>query len=117
MNKTKERKTMGNSISGYVDNLLGYPVVDKVTGFTGIVTSVSFDLYGCVQVIVSPPIDKDGKRPEAHWFDEKRLRVTSEERVMPMPCFDSITMTRVPQSERVHVSGGGQDLPMQSSAS
>ena len=34
--------------------LLGLKVKDKVTGFTGIITSVSFDLYGCIQVIITP---------------------------------------------------------------
>jgi hypothetical protein len=32
--------------------LLGTKVRDVVTGFVGIVTSVSFDLYGCVQAVV-----------------------------------------------------------------
>ena len=32
--------------------LLGYKVKDSVTGFTGVVTSISFELYGCVQALV-----------------------------------------------------------------
>lgn len=34
--------------------VLGLPVRDKVTGFDGVITSVSFDLYGCIQVVKTP---------------------------------------------------------------
>lgn len=47
--------------------LLGRHVTDRVTNFQGVVTSVSFDLYGCVQCVVYP-YAKDGvKFDEAHW--------------------------------------------------
>ncbi len=35
-------------------SVLGLWVSDEVTGFEGIATSVGFDLYGCVQVVVTP---------------------------------------------------------------
>lgn len=54
-------------------NWLGHEVVDAVTGFVGVVTSMSFDLSGCVQAFVKPKIDKDGKMPDGHWFDIARL--------------------------------------------
>lgn len=42
-------------------NLLGHEVKDKVSDFKGVVTSISFDLYGCVQADVRPKeLDKDG---------------------------------------------------------
>src|SRR5256885_6644880 len=55
--------------------LLGYQVRDVVSGFTGVVTSISFDLYGCVQGLVTPPvIEKEGKKSgDSGWFDTKRL--------------------------------------------
>ena len=62
--------------------LLGFKAKDKITGFSGIITSVSFDLFGCIQVVISPPIDKDGKTREGHWFDTNRLEVTSKTAVM-----------------------------------
>lgn len=65
-------------------NLLGHKVTDRVTGFTGVVTSVSFDLYGCIQAIVHPGLDKDGKPSDQCWFDVNRLQVTGD-RVMPKP--------------------------------
>jgi len=43
-------------------SLLGKEVEDVVTGMSGIVASVSFDLYGCIQAIINPGLDKDGKR-------------------------------------------------------
>jgi len=40
---------------------LGKTVVDKVTNFKGAVTSICFDLYGCVQVILTAKVDKHVK--------------------------------------------------------
>ena len=40
--------------------LLGHKVEDKVTGFKGVVSSLSFDLYGCVQAVVTPAASEDG---------------------------------------------------------
>jgi hypothetical protein len=68
-------------------SILGHKVEDKVTGFKGVVSSVSFDLYGCVQVIVTPPVNKDATMGESKWFDIARLTVTSKEPVLPMPSF------------------------------
>ncbi len=62
--------------------LLGKRVEDKITGAKGVVASVSFDLYGCVQAIVNPGIGKDGKALDQFWFDVARLKVLSEKRVM-----------------------------------
>jgi hypothetical protein len=69
-------------------SLLGLKVKDKVTGFTGIVTSVSFDLYGCIQAIVNPGMDKDGKQKDSHYFDINRLEIKSNKPVMDVPNFD-----------------------------
>ena len=69
-------------------NLLGLKVKDKITGFTGIVTSVSFDLYGCIQAIVNPGMDRDGKQKDSHYFDVNRLKIVSSKPVMDLPNFD-----------------------------
>ena len=70
-------------------NYLGRKAEDRVTGFSGIVTTVSFDLYGCIQVILNPGLDKDGKMGELHWFDINRLKVDfNEDPVMEQPKFD-----------------------------
>ena len=54
-------------------SLLGKRVKDKVTGLEGVVTSVGFDLYGCIQVIIHPGLDSSGKLQDPHWFDIARL--------------------------------------------
>lgn len=68
--------------------LLGLNVVDRVTGYKGVVASVSFDLYGCVQAIVNPGTDKEGKLGNCTWFDIARLKVLSNKPVMDRPDFD-----------------------------
>lgn len=68
-------------------DLLGRNAKDRVTGFTGVIVTVSFDLFGCVQAVLSPPVDKDGKKPDGHWFDVNRLELVDEARVMPVPNF------------------------------
>lgn len=69
-------------------NLLGFKVEDKVTGFSGVVSSVCFDLYGCIQAAVNPGLNKDGKLGDSHWFDINRLTVKSKKPVMTPPNFD-----------------------------
>jgi hypothetical protein len=70
--------------------LLGFKVRDRVTGFAGVVTSVSFDLYGCVQCVVTPPIDAKGETTDPLWFDEKRLEVVDPTPVLAAPLFDYV---------------------------
>ena len=68
--------------------LLGLKVKDSVTGFKGVVTSVSFELYGCVQAIVQPETNKEGKIPDSRWFDVTRLITTKPKPVMEQPDFE-----------------------------
>jgi hypothetical protein len=68
-------------------DLLGMKAEDKVTGFAGVITSISFDLYGCIQAIVNPGVDKDGKLKDQCWFDIARLKITGESPVMDRPDF------------------------------
>lgn len=83
--------------------LLGFKVRDVVTGFAGVVTSISFDLYGCVQAIVTPDFDKKkGEQTPGHWFDVKRLQSLGKAPVMPVPAF----ATEPPEN-----IAGGQTLP------
>ena len=67
-------------------DVLGKKVADKVTGLKGVATSVSFDLYGCVQVLVNPGVGTDGKLGDVYWFDMSRLEI-SDQRVMLPPKF------------------------------
>lgn len=68
--------------------LLGMPCKDKVTGMKGIITSIGFDLYGCVQAIVHPGLSKEGELKETLWFDIGRLEIIGKEPVMDRPNFD-----------------------------
>lgn len=70
--------------------LLGMQVRDSVTGFVGVVSSIGFDLYGCVQAIVTPGMGKDGRVGDSLWFDVKRLIVTSKKPVMSVPNFGAM---------------------------
>jgi hypothetical protein len=69
-------------------NKLGFTARDRVTGRTGTITHVGFDLYGSVQVILTPPYVEakpDTEQPGSGWFDMKRLEITSEAPVMETP--------------------------------
>lgn len=71
----------------YID-MLGMNARDKVTGLTGVIVSVSFDLFGCVQAVLRPPVNKDGKLDDGHWFDVQRLEIDEKsKRVMDPPTF------------------------------
>lgn len=78
--------------------LLGFRVREVVSGHEGIVTSISFDLNGCVQGLVMAPRDKKtGKLGESFWFDTKRLEALDKKAIRPLPTFEVVP--------------GGQDLP------
>ncbi len=69
--------------------LLGFKAVDKITGFKGVIDSISFDLYGCVQALLKPTINKEGAIPQSYWFDVSRLQVAYDDgRVVDLPDFD-----------------------------
>ncbi len=70
----------------YLD-YLGLKVKDRVTGFEGVVSSICFDLYGCVQVAITPPAGADGKLGDGHWFDIKRLELKTKKPVIDVPDF------------------------------
>ncbi len=67
--------------------MLGKPGKDRVTGFSGIITSLSFDLYGCIQAVITPQADKKEGVKDGHWFDVTRIEVTGNKPVIPLPDF------------------------------
>lgn len=70
-------------------DLLGHKVKDKVSDFEGVVISMSFDLYGCIQADVRPTgLDKDGKLIQGSWLDVNRLKVLSKKPLMEVPNFE-----------------------------
>ena len=70
-------------------DLLGRSGTDRVTGFTGVVTTVSFDLYGCVQLALTPSA-KDGKYDHGHWFDVQRVKLSTAKKAMEAPDFEAM---------------------------
>lgn len=81
--------------------ILGHRVVDRVTGFKGVAVSVAFDLYGCIQVIVNPGLQSDGKLGDSNWFDFNRLMVEREPAVMLAPDY-GYTMSPQGMAESAH---------------
>lgn len=78
--------------------ILGHEATDKVTKFKGVVTSLSFDLYGCVMAWVTPKHDPV-KKPEGQWFDYKRLEIASRPPVLQNPFLET-RRAREPGPER-----------------
>ncbi len=54
---------------------LGDRVEDKVTGFTGIVTSIVMYLNGCRRIAIQTKALKDGAPIAAQYFDEPQIIV------------------------------------------
>ena len=70
-------------------DLLGYKVKDKVSDYEGVVASISFDLYGCIQADVRPMgLNKDGHLIQGSWLDVSRLKVVSKKPLMTQPDFE-----------------------------
>jgi hypothetical protein len=68
--------------------LLGMKAKDVVTGFTGVIESISFDLYGCIQYLLRPPVNEKGEDGPAGWYDVSRIKLISKTPVMEKPDFD-----------------------------
>ena len=67
---------------------LGFKCRDRVSGLRGVVTSISFDLYGCVQAVLHPGLDHKGKIHDSCWFDIARLEKIELTPVMDVPDFN-----------------------------
>lgn len=61
---------------------LGTKVEHKVTGFKGITTGRVQYLNGCVQYLVCPKVDKDGKHVDGLWVDQEYLDIIEEKAVV-----------------------------------
>lgn len=51
---------MQNQVMKHLE-MLGKKCRDRVTGTAGIVSSISFDLYGCIQASIAGPVKPDGE--------------------------------------------------------
>ncbi len=58
---------------------LGIEVIDSASGLIGVAVAKIEYLHGSTQILVQPPVDKDGKFVEATWIYEDRLNPTVAE--------------------------------------
>ena len=70
---------------------------DVVSANEGMVSSVSFDAYGCVQAVLSRKANKKtGDIPDGRWVDVKRLRDLGKDRLMIVPDFNKMDFGKEP---------------------
>ena len=55
---------------------LGKNVIEKLTGFTGVITGRAQYITGCNQYHLQPSCGDDNKFPEGVWSDEGRIELT-----------------------------------------
>jgi hypothetical protein len=68
-------------------SLLGKRAKDVVTNLTGVITSISFGVSGCVQAFLQPPIKNDGTIPEGIVVDVSRIVIRDYGSAMTPPQF------------------------------
>ena len=58
-----------------MNDLIGRRATDTITGLSGTVTGHCEYITGCNQVLIQPPIKKEGDFQEPRWMDEDRLKI------------------------------------------
>jgi hypothetical protein len=58
----------------------GDPVIEKVTGFKGIITGTVYYLTGCNQYLVTAKAKDEHSEAKAVWYDEGRLTLNDAEK-------------------------------------
>lgn len=62
---------------------LGQKGRDVITGFEGTCTGKCQYISGCNQALLTPHgLTSEGKTKEGFWFDEQRIQVTDEARIV-----------------------------------
>lgn len=57
----------------------GDEVVEKITGFKGVITGTCFYITGCNQYLVTAKAKDFDSEPTALWYDEGRLELVKKE--------------------------------------
>ena len=83
---------------------LGDRVRDRITGLTGIVTSTTTWLHGCIRLGVQPEALIEGKPVEERYYDQSQLVVV--ERRVHAPIV--LSVTDAPPDEVRRSAGGPQ---------
>lgn len=82
---------------------LGDRAKDPVSGFSGIVTSVTTFLHGCIRVAITPEkLDKDGKPRDEKYFDQSQIMLVRAQVHAPMV----LSVGEPPQPEKRRSNGG-----------
>lgn len=105
------RASFPNHLTAF--DLLGKKVRDRISGMTGVCSSIGFELSDIMRAAISPPVDKDGKPVDGRYMAMARVEVLSDERVMSAPAFstEKPAFGAVPQ-QHAH---GPADVPKPSS--
>jgi len=61
---------------------LGMTVIDRISGFRGVVTGRAEYLSGCTQCLLGAKVRSDGSFVDSKWFDEQRLEVQAGEPIV-----------------------------------
>lgn len=77
----------------------------KITGFTGIVTSMSTWLNGCIRVGLQPQEMKDGKPQDTQHYDIGQVEVVERAVVKPVIYHPTPAPTVAPEAQR-RTTGG-----------
>lgn len=84
--------------------LFGLQGQDKITGFAGVITGHIEYISGCNQLLLVPPVDKEGKKREGEWFDEQRIEVIGNSRI-------KLDNSRTPGPDQAPPGGSTQYVP------
>lgn len=79
-------------------SFLGRKCVDAITEFAGVITSVSFDVSGCIQAYVVPTAN-NGDLKQGSWFDVSRLHISSDYVLFAPDFFHSTKQDRVDEGK------------------
>lgn len=55
---------------------------DIISGFNGIITAHCEYITGCLQYLLEPKTDPNGVRIDSQWFDESRIQISDNEKVI-----------------------------------
>lgn len=77
------------NIEKHID-VLGKRIKEKVTGVEGVAVSISFDLYGCIQILLVRKDESGESLTTGQWIDLNRAKIIDSDRVMDIPDFGKI---------------------------
>ena len=82
---------------------LGSRVKDIITGYIGITTAYTVWVNGCVRYCIeAEELDKEGKPRVDQWFDEQRIRVLTDTKLVTLSNKVSSTGGPMPDPPRVN---------------